>query len=86
MHGRETLISKSLTHTTHTENQYANYLKSLLEHGTLRVGGLLIVDNVLWKGKVVELSGLTPEVCVRDYRNVCAMGTACACMYSWLCV
>mmetsp|Transcript_38166 Transcript_38166/g.56057 ORF Transcript_38166/g.56057 Transcript_38166/m.56057 type:complete len:349 (+) Transcript_38166:3-1049(+) len=43
------------------KKQYSNYFKMLFDLQLLRVGGILVVDNVLWKGKVPELYGLTVD-------------------------
>lgn len=49
------------------KKQYENYLRKMLDLGTIRVGGLLVVDNVLWKGRVLQLQDLSEEVrqCIR---------------------
>jgi predicted O-methyltransferase YrrM len=43
------------------KKQYQNYFRLIFDSEILRVGGVLVVDNVLWKGKVPEFFGLTPE-------------------------
>lgn len=51
------------------KKQYANYLAALLDQGLLRVGGVLVVDNVLWKGMVPQLYTSLPEERVERNRQ-----------------
>jgi caffeoyl-CoA O-methyltransferase len=44
------------------KRQYERYLEGLLETGLLPVGGLLVVDNVLWKGRVPPLLAQDEQV------------------------
>lgn len=51
------------------KKQYSNYLAALLDRGLLKVGGLLVVDNVLWKGMVPQLYTSLPEERVERNRQ-----------------
>lgn len=41
------------------KTEYWSYLEKLL--GLLRPGGLVVVDNVLWSGSVIDAANQTPE-------------------------
>lgn len=41
------------------KTEYADYLEKL--HGLLRPGGLVVIDNVLWSGAVIDPESQTPE-------------------------
>ena len=41
------------------KTEYWSYLEKLL--GLLRPGGLVVVDNVLWSGSVIDEANQTPE-------------------------
>jgi len=40
---------------------YKKYYTYLMDNDLIKVGGLLVVDNVLFRGKVAELAALTPQ-------------------------
>ncbi|EKX46238.1 hypothetical protein GUITHDRAFT_152429 [Guillardia theta CCMP2712] len=41
------------------KKQYSTYFTRIMEKELLRVGGVLVVDNTLWKGRVAELYSLS---------------------------
>ena len=48
------------------KQNYLNYYERCLQ--LLRSGGLIVVDNVLWGGSVVDVENQTPDTCaIRDF-------------------
>jgi predicted O-methyltransferase YrrM len=54
------------------KSSYAAYIDLVLDHALLSRAGLMVVDNVLWKGEVVAAENLSPAQVSKQARALAA--------------